>query len=477
LVAALAFPAFAAAESTEEGGAVVEPVVTSQKEAQQFWTQARLESAEPLSVLTLPESPLITQVNPEPEQTVNAAEGAGIATLAATADGQTAGREGVEIGSSESTVFPNSANGKVYGAYVVEGSIEPYECSGSVVHSSQGDVVLTAGHCVVDRETGAEAKFLMFKPAYNHGSAPRGTWFAAEVTIPESWKKTAKAHSSANEGADLAFLTLYKSGEKKNVEEVVGGLGIGFDQTCNQTYTQYGYPAESPYDGESLFTHVAPYAGADTNLFFTPEPMKIASDFTPGASGGPWTIGASSSPTTLSLTAYGYANQPDVLYGPYFGETARKVYNEASGLEIAAGAEETCKALPETPVTPSPTQPAPPAETAPPTSAVSLKVTRVRHRANGSAVLTAQVSGAGSLMLRGAAVRAESVATPAAGKYRMVVAPKAAANRRLRQDGRAKVGVKVAFSASGKIRRVSRAIQLSRPAARQRAQQQAQRRG
>jgi hypothetical protein len=282
LVAALAFPAFAAAESTEEGGAVVEPVVTSQKEAQQFWTQARLESAEPLSVLTLPESPLITQVNPEPEQTVNAAEGAGIATLAATADGQMAGREGVEIGSSESTVFPNSANGKVYGAYVVEGSIEPYECSGSVVHSSQGDVVLTAGHCVVDRETGAEAKFLMFKPAYNHGSAPRGTWFAAEVTIPESWKKTAKAHSSANEGADLAFLTLYKNGEKKNVEEVVGGLGIGFDQTCNQTYTQYGYPAESPYDGESLFTHVAPYAGADTNLFFTPEPMKIASDFTPG---------------------------------------------------------------------------------------------------------------------------------------------------------------------------------------------------
>jgi hypothetical protein len=95
---------------------------------------------------------------------------------------------------------------------------------------------------------------------------------------------------------------------------------------------------------------------------------------------------------------------------------------------------------------------------------VTLKVTRVRRRANGSAVLTAKVSTAGMLKLSGAAVRAESLDTPAAGRYRLIVAPKGKTNRRLRQRGRAKVGVKVAFSASGKTKRVSRQIQLSRRA-------------
>jgi hypothetical protein len=93
---------------------------------------------------------------------------------------------------------------------------------------------------------------------------------------------------------------------------------------------------------------------------------------------------------------------------------------------------------------------------------VTLKLTRVRRRANGSAVLTAKVNTAGMLKLSGAAVRAESLDTPAAGRYRLIVAPKGKTNRRLRRQGRAKVGVKVAFRAAGKTRRVSRKIQLSR---------------
>ena len=89
-------------------------------------------------------------------------------------------------------------------------------------------------------------------------------------------------------------------------------------------------------------------------------------------------------------------------------------------------------------------------------------VTGVDRRANGSAVVTAKVGSAGMLMLSGTAVRAEAVSVPAAGRYRMIVAPKGPTNRKLRQRGRAKVGVKIAFKVSGKTRRVSRKIQLSR---------------
>jgi hypothetical protein len=329
---------------------------------------------------------------------------------------------------------------------------------------------------VIDPKTGNHALFVVFAPGYNDGEAaePYGKWLAvaSDYAFTKSWEQTAKPGSYANEGTDVAFLKM-----SSNLERTVGGsLKIAFDQPCNQLYTQYGYPGEAPYDGKVLYSHAAPYVGPDTNPSFFPTPMKIASDFTRGASGGPWTIGSSSSLTALSVTAYEYENQPGYLYGPYFGEAARKAYEYALGKPVPIGIEETCAALPEIPVqtetAPASTPPTtpPPVVSPTPGANLSLRLTRVRRRANGSAVLTAKVNAAGMLRLSGAAVRAESLGTPAAGHYRLVVAPKGKANRRLRQRGRTKVGVKVAFSASGKTRRVSKKIQLSRRSAARSAQ-------
>ncbi|HVV89804.1 MAG TPA: trypsin-like serine protease [Solirubrobacterales bacterium] len=457
---ALACPSLAAAESTvsEEGGAVLEPIATSPSEALAFWTRARREAAEPLPIVTVPGSaPEATATTEGTQEAVPTAEGAAAPGIAAHA--RTAAIGGTEVNSTESTVFPNSANGKVLGVFNL---FEEFECSGSVVAAN---VVLTAGHCVIDPATGAHALYVVFIPGYNDGSKPHGETFVFPTgyAFTKSWEQTAKAGSTANEGNDLAFLKT-----TTNVEKAAGGsLGIAFDQPCNQTYTQYGYPAEEPYNGKVLYSNTAAYAGPDTNPNFSPTPMKIASDFTKGASGGPWTVGPTASPTVLSVTAYGYENQPGYLYGPYFGESARKAYELALGKSVPVGIEEVCKPLEvpkhtESTPTQSPAAPASPSEAATPASSVELRVTRVRHRANGSAVLIAKVSAAGKLKLTGAAVRAETVNTQNAGKYRLVVAPKGRTGMRLRRKGRAKVGVKVAFSASGKTRRVSRSIRLTR---------------
>jgi hypothetical protein len=488
---AAAFPGPAAAELPEVEGAVLESFSASPETTLSFWTKARREMAEPLPALTLPGSPpeestsLSSPLESPAEETGTSSTGseptptaARTAAVARTASAETALIGGTEIGPAESVLYPNRANGKIYGEYRIGLEKELYQCSGSVINSPHGDVVLTAGHCVIDPETGTVANKLLFVPAYRDHSEPFERWAAEAFATTEAWKKTAKAGSHANEGGDLALLVLVENGEEKSVEDVVGGLGIAFDQSCSQTYTQYGYPAEAPYDGETLYSNIAAYAGPDTNSLFSPSPIKIASDFTQGASGGPWTIGPSSSPTVLSLTDYGYEDQPGWLYGAYFGEAARKAYELASGKVVPAGIEETCKALPVPPPTPEPeptkpVEPTPPIESTPPQTAVTVKVTRVRRRANGSAVLTAQVSSAGMLKLSGSAVRAESINAPTAGKYRMVVSPKGVVTRRLLQDGRAKVGVKVAFSASGKISRVSRAIQLNRRSAARNAQPQA----
>ena len=92
-----------------------------------------------------------------------------------------------------------------------------------------------------------------------------------------------------------------------------------------------------------------------------------------------------------------------------------------------------------------------------------MRVLKVRHHsARGSAVVLVKVGAKGVLKLSGAAVRADSVKAPRAGDYRLKVAPKGGARRRLRRRGGAKVGVRIAFRAHGGTRRVTRAIRLTR---------------
>jgi hypothetical protein len=494
IAAVFAFPAAAAADGPEDG-AVVESLAPSHQGPWAHWTRQRLEEAEPLPIISLPDPEPPAGQEALPETTSGStssapSEAATTAALRAAVGSQTAGIEGVEVAAAESTLFPNSANGKLFGTYEVrinahEFKREDYVCSASVVAPTEGsasasDVVLTAGHCAIDPETGTKTNSeMIFIPGYRNGTAPYGVWPAEFFTTTETWKNTAKAGSRPNEGGDVAFIGLSDNSEGEAIETVVGSLGIGFDQVCNQTYTQFGYPAEAPYSGELLYSHTTGYAGADTTGGFLPVPLKIASDFTRGASGGPWAVGVGTgAPTVLSLTAYSYESQPGYLYGPYFGEAAKKAYGAAFGKILPAGIEETCAALPTPPPvtpptpTPTPTPPTtePPKEATPPPKAVTLKVTRVRRLANGSAVLSAKVNTAGMLSLSGTAVRAETVTTPGSGQYRLVVAPKGPTNRKLRQVGKAKVGVKVAFSASGKTKRVSKKIALSRPAAARAAQ-------
>jgi hypothetical protein len=516
--AAFAYPAVAAAEASEEG-AVVESLAPSRGGPFGFWTQERIENAEPMPVVTLPapesmgiseatgfseapetsEGPAEAPAEEDPssgEEAPVASQPEAARTAALSMAARASAVEGIEVAASESTIFPNSANGKLFGTYETrigphEYSVKEYVCSASVVKMAQtpqetlehpvpGNVVVTAGHCAIDPETGTRTSDkLIFIPGYRNGTAPYGVWRAESFTTTESWKNTAMAGVRSNEGSDVAFIVLKANSEGQSVEKAVGSLGIGFDQACNQTYTQFGYPAESPYNGELLYSHTSAYAGADTSSGFSPVPMKIASDFTRGSSGGPWAVGVGASPTVVSVTAYGYESQPGYLFGPYFGEAAKKAYGAAIGRILPAGIEETCQPLPVPPVEPpktttttnppqsqAPSQ-TPNQETKTPTKAtpLTLKVKRVRRRANGSAVLTAQVNTAGMLKLSGAAVRAESLDTPAAGQYTMVVAPKGSTNRKLRQLGKAKVGIKIAFVASGKTKRVSRSIQLSRTTA------------
>jgi len=197
------------------GDAVVGSIAGSRAAALSHWTRPRREGAEPLSVLTLPGTTSGSEV-----------------------------KEGVDTG--ESTLFPNRANGKVYGIYEIHKGlkieVEEYECSGSVIDSAGGDVVLTAGHCVIDPETGTVAREVVFVPGYREGTTPYRQWAATSYATTEEWADTAGSRDP-DEAGDLAMLVPADDSEGRSVETMVGALGIAFDQARNQTYTQYGYPA------------------------------------------------------------------------------------------------------------------------------------------------------------------------------------------------------------------------------------------
>jgi V8-like Glu-specific endopeptidase len=446
-----------AGAATGTAGATLSPLAGSESAAA-TWTAARRRAAEPLDTVIPAGAESLESVAASGSTSTTATK----ATTPRTDKATTI--EGIDTG--EPTLFPNRANGKIYGEYAIGSESFEYSCSGSVVDSPYGDVVLTAGHCVIDPESGAVARRVVFIPGYREEADPYGVWTATAYATTETWKKTAGTESP-NEGGDLAFLVLRKNSSEKSVEETVGSLNIAFDQARPQTYTQYGYPAESPYDGEILYKHTAAYGGTDLREpLFSPQPIKIASDFTAGSSGGPWTVGSGSVPTVASVTDYGYEDQPGYLYGAYFGEAARKAYEAASGAEVAAGIEEgvtgvesAAKAPSGTATTPSTGVPTP--STTAGTSADALRIKAVRrHPADGTATLTVAVGGEGTLSLRGGAVATSSQEVTAAGTRRVAVRAKGSTARKLLQQGSAIVTVRLTFATPSGTRHVSRTIRL-----------------
>jgi hypothetical protein len=428
------------------------------------WTAARRAAAEPMSALPLSRAGTLAG---SPLPAASGAAGAPKTGSATTSVAPSGPIEGVDTGNP--TLFPNRANGIVLGAFG-EGSGEvEYQCSGSVIHSPAGDVVLTAGHCVIDAKTGEVAHEVVFVPGYREGTAPYGAWAANSwVTTPE-WSSTAGTREP-DEAGDMAMLVLApKAGTGASVEATVGALSIAFEQAREQTYTQWGYPAEAPYpEGQILYSHTTPYAGADPFYPLSIAPIRIASDFTEGASGGPWTVGPTSAPTALSVTDYFYEFDPGHLYGAYFGAAARKVYERASGTVVPPATTASSEPTVPAAATPAPTPAAspPPATPAPPPATGSLRILASHVRStHGEATVVVHVGGPGTLRLSGAAVRPVSVAAEVAGNYRLAVNAKvgSAAARALRLRGSATVGIWIRFAGPVGVRHASRLVRLVEP--------------
>ncbi len=195
-----------------------------------------------------------------------------------------------------------------------------YVCSGNSVTSANQSTVSTAGHCV-NEGPGAFASNFTFVPAYVDGAAPYGKWTAKALYTTSQWS------SSGNMQYDTGFAVMNTLNGQK-LSDVVGASGVQFNAPRGLAYKSFGYPAASPFTGESPRSCSGTAADDPYNPQYNTQ--GIPCNMTGGSSGGPWFIGTSSSGYQNSVNSYGYGGNSTKMYGPYWGTVIQGTYQTAS---------------------------------------------------------------------------------------------------------------------------------------------------
>ena len=195
------------------------------------------------------------------------------------------------------------------------GKLGRHFCTGSVVSSPQGDLVVTAAHCV----SGLPDSSMAFVPGYNRGTTPYGVWTVTKVYTDHAWA------SSADPADDVAFLQVSQPGSIVPIEDVTGAEQLRTGTGTRQLADVIGYPDAAD----------EPIACRD----WTREPMAGQLEFdcggyTDGTSGGPFLadVDAATGRGTVIGVIGGYeqgGDTPDVSYSSVFGANVAALYADA----------------------------------------------------------------------------------------------------------------------------------------------------
>ncbi|WP_404285381.1 trypsin-like serine peptidase [Glutamicibacter arilaitensis] len=265
-----------------------------------YWTPERMENAKSADSLT------------NGKATSNAPLKAGKSKKIAGQDAKMR-NENANKPKRGSAVSPVSHIGKVF--FTLGGS--DYVCSGNSVVSANESTVSTAGHCA-NEGPGAFATRWVFVPAYENGNAPYGSFAATELVAPTQWSN----------GGDISYDTAFAvvtDNSGVSLADQVGASGVAFNQARGLSYTAFGYPAASPFNGETLQS-CSGRATADP--YGQSQSQGIPCDMTGGSSGGPWFLGGSDGYQN-SVNSFGYSGVRNTMFGPYWGSVVEQAYNAA----------------------------------------------------------------------------------------------------------------------------------------------------
>jgi hypothetical protein len=345
VVLVLAGPPGAAAGEGKPGGIASAKVRQGSQSILDYWTPRRMREARPLDLEPPDVSPNAAAPDVPPRATPRRSRaGSGSAAFAAGSPPGAASDPDLVIGrvgasadddgpygrhlpftsawQTDTTAYPHRTHGKVFGTLAGLGD---YVCSATAVPGNTQSTVITAGHCVFEGSTSGFARNWMFVPGYDEGEKPYGAWPARRLVAASGFVR-----NDDNLNLDVGAAELRAGEDGRPLHELTGTRGIAFNQPRDQAIDVYGHPAEPPFTGERLWVCSTEYGGNDpaTLGYRGPPTMLVGCDMTAGASGGGWVVGESlpESGYVTSVVSYGYSDEPDHLYGPYFGAAARKVW-------------------------------------------------------------------------------------------------------------------------------------------------------
>jgi V8-like Glu-specific endopeptidase len=191
-------------------------------------------------------------------------------------------------------------------------------CTASVVHSDQGDVLLTAAHCIHDGEGGDYINGITFAPGYHDGVAPYGYWTVSNELVAPGWAE------SSDPDLDVGFAIAKQNGTTATLESLVGANTLATGGSFEQQITLTGYPdnSETPAVCQNTTSR------QDTNQ------MKVeCAGFPQGTSGGPWVAGMDPKTKLGSVIGVigGYeagGDDPDTSYSCYFDNDIVALYKQ-----------------------------------------------------------------------------------------------------------------------------------------------------
>ncbi|GAA2722051.1 MULTISPECIES: peptidase [Streptomyces] len=302
-----ATPAGAAAGSAPATVHAAAATTAAQQRAAGFWTADRMRSATPLDVTgtagTAPTVPASTRPVTTVPPTAPAVRTAAQPRTNPQAGGPWTG--GGAVAKTSGRVFFTFQN-------------RTASCSGDAISSQNGSTVITAGHCV--KYQGAWHTDWVFVPGYHDGQAPYGKWAATKTASTPQWV----ASEEMNYDVGTAVVAPL---DGKRLTDVVGAQGVQFNGAYNTTMYAFGFPAASPYDGTKLIY----CSGTSSKDFLLTKDHGLGCNMTGGSSGGPWFASFDESTGTglqASVNSFGYTFWPNRMFGPYFGDEIKNLYDQ-----------------------------------------------------------------------------------------------------------------------------------------------------
>lgn len=187
------------------------------------------------------------------------------------------------------------------------GNTPLHTCTGSVLDSATGDLILTAAHCVVGPGVG-----ISFAPGYANGVSPLGVWQLTQIFVDPEWTATQDPQH------DYAIARVAR-GANQSIESVVGGgLRLAQAPQVGTDVTIVGYALgldDKPVSCTAAARRVDGY------------PSSPCTGFVDGTSGGPWVV--DDTVTGVIGGRYQGGCNDQGLYSSAFGDAVRALLHRA----------------------------------------------------------------------------------------------------------------------------------------------------